>query len=295
MLAKAIWQKAGLRLKRLQDKHGVPNHPGTFDGVAMFQELRSELLTILDVDDSDFQEMQIDQMRDTQLVDNCTGQEFTDKVNALKRDHNSYVETSRLANDWGGLSLNSCQRISLARDALFNESWEPRVSLATPPMLRRRACASCAWHITLGPLRLRCRARSRACVRKRATPPRRQLPSLEVARSNHAARLTRYRMDRPVLRALARSTMTPPTLSSPAHATFSCLLVADVRLIGFVYHMNLANFACGTAKEIDIITLTIKGYMCVLFSNETRKMMLATYIFAQCTEAINSTAAQRTW
>eukprot|EP00965_Chrysotila_dentata_P120370 3980026-Pleurochrysis_carterae.AAC.1 len=57
-------------------------------------------------------------MRDELLPDNCTGQEFADKVNTLIRDHNPY--TSRCptsANDSGGSSSSSYQPLSQAKDA----------------------------------------------------------------------------------------------------------------------------------------------------------------------------------
>eukprot|EP00965_Chrysotila_dentata_P147240 4861448-Pleurochrysis_carterae.AAC.1 len=63
-----------------------------YDGVQMFKELKYELANLHDAYDADEQEREIERIRDDPLFDNCTGQEFADKVNKLIRDHNPYIQ-----------------------------------------------------------------------------------------------------------------------------------------------------------------------------------------------------------
>eukprot|EP00965_Chrysotila_dentata_P149711 4943619-Pleurochrysis_carterae.AAC.1 len=53
----------------------------------MFKELKDELANLHDAYDADEHEKEIERMRD-EILDNCTGQEFADKINVLIRDHN---------------------------------------------------------------------------------------------------------------------------------------------------------------------------------------------------------------
>eukprot|EP00965_Chrysotila_dentata_P139041 4598144-Pleurochrysis_carterae.AAC.2 len=57
------------------------------DGVQMFKELKDELANPHDAYDLDEHERKIKLMRDEVLLDNCSGQNFADKVNVLIRDH----------------------------------------------------------------------------------------------------------------------------------------------------------------------------------------------------------------
>eukprot|EP00965_Chrysotila_dentata_P021631 716791-Pleurochrysis_carterae.AAC.1 len=63
-----------------------------YDGVQMFKELKDELANLPDAYDADKHEKEIERMRDEILLDNCTGQEFADKINVLIRDHNPYIQ-----------------------------------------------------------------------------------------------------------------------------------------------------------------------------------------------------------
>eukprot|EP00965_Chrysotila_dentata_P238674 6202656-Pleurochrysis_carterae.AAC.1 len=80
--------KAGLKLKKLQDTHALLIYPSMYDGVQMFKELKHELASLHDAYDADEHERETERMRDDLLPDNCTGQDFADKVNTLIRDHN---------------------------------------------------------------------------------------------------------------------------------------------------------------------------------------------------------------
>eukprot|EP00965_Chrysotila_dentata_P120700 3991756-Pleurochrysis_carterae.AAC.2 len=64
-------------------------YPSMYDGVQMFKEHKDELLNLHDAYDSDEHERKIELMRDETLSDNCSGQEFADKVNVLIRDLSS--------------------------------------------------------------------------------------------------------------------------------------------------------------------------------------------------------------
>eukprot|EP00965_Chrysotila_dentata_P161688 5340534-Pleurochrysis_carterae.AAC.1 len=59
-------------------------------------------------------------MRDEALPDNCTGQDFADKVNILIRDYNPYIQMpytpARGLND---SSSSSCRQRWQAKDAHF--------------------------------------------------------------------------------------------------------------------------------------------------------------------------------
>eukprot|EP00965_Chrysotila_dentata_P261154 6214156-Pleurochrysis_carterae.AAC.1 len=93
LLARSMRSRAGLRLRKLRSSFAVAAYPGTYDGVKMVSSLQTELDTVIDTDDSDKHEEIIEQMRDNHLADNCSGQEFADKVNSLIReDHNPYLE-----------------------------------------------------------------------------------------------------------------------------------------------------------------------------------------------------------
>eukprot|EP00965_Chrysotila_dentata_P175848 5804660-Pleurochrysis_carterae.AAC.1 len=63
-----------------------------YDGVQMFKELKDELANLDDAYDADEHEKEIERTRDEILLDNCTGQEFADKINVLIRDHNPYIQ-----------------------------------------------------------------------------------------------------------------------------------------------------------------------------------------------------------
>eukprot|EP00965_Chrysotila_dentata_P163011 5383612-Pleurochrysis_carterae.AAC.1 len=71
--------KAGLKLRKLQDTHGLLMYPSMYDGVQMFKELKDELANLHDAYESDEHERQIKNMRDELLPDYCTGQDFVDK------------------------------------------------------------------------------------------------------------------------------------------------------------------------------------------------------------------------
>eukprot|EP00965_Chrysotila_dentata_P014908 493218-Pleurochrysis_carterae.AAC.3 len=80
--------KAGLKLRKLQHSHKLLMYPSMYDGIEMFKELKDELASLHDAYDSDEHERKIENMCDDLLPDNCTGQDFADKVNKLTRDHN---------------------------------------------------------------------------------------------------------------------------------------------------------------------------------------------------------------
>eukprot|EP00965_Chrysotila_dentata_P096780 3198602-Pleurochrysis_carterae.AAC.1 len=48
LLATAIRPKSGLKLKKLQDAHGLFMYPSLYDGVQMFSELKYELANLHD-------------------------------------------------------------------------------------------------------------------------------------------------------------------------------------------------------------------------------------------------------
>eukprot|EP00965_Chrysotila_dentata_P093750 3098729-Pleurochrysis_carterae.AAC.1 len=83
--------RAGLKLRKLQDTHALSLYPSMYDGVQMYKELKNELNNLHDAHDADEHERAIERMRDELLPDNCTGQDFADKVNTLIRDHNPYI------------------------------------------------------------------------------------------------------------------------------------------------------------------------------------------------------------
>eukprot|EP00965_Chrysotila_dentata_P035958 1196687-Pleurochrysis_carterae.AAC.2 len=64
-----------------------------YDGVQMYKEQEDELLNLHDAHvDADQHERAIEHMRNEFLPDNCSGQEYADKVNKLIRDHNPYIQ-----------------------------------------------------------------------------------------------------------------------------------------------------------------------------------------------------------
>eukprot|EP00965_Chrysotila_dentata_P219636 6191252-Pleurochrysis_carterae.AAC.2 len=67
-------------------------YPSMYDCVEMFKQLKDELANLHNAYDADEHEREIERMRDDSLLDNYTGQEFSDKVNKLIRDHNPYVQ-----------------------------------------------------------------------------------------------------------------------------------------------------------------------------------------------------------
>eukprot|EP00965_Chrysotila_dentata_P057136 1895754-Pleurochrysis_carterae.AAC.1 len=79
-LAITMRPKAVLKLEKLQDTHGLLMSPSMYDGVQMFKELKYELVNLHDAYDADKHEREIKRMRNDILPDNCTGQEFADKV-----------------------------------------------------------------------------------------------------------------------------------------------------------------------------------------------------------------------
>eukprot|EP00965_Chrysotila_dentata_P022699 752063-Pleurochrysis_carterae.AAC.1 len=88
--------KAELKLRKLQHTHGLLMYPSMYDGVQMFKELNDEPANLHDAYDSDEHERKIENVRDELLPDNCTGQEFADRVNTLIRD-DCYVPKRALA------------------------------------------------------------------------------------------------------------------------------------------------------------------------------------------------------
>eukprot|EP00965_Chrysotila_dentata_P143798 4751343-Pleurochrysis_carterae.AAC.1 len=72
----------------------------------MFKELKYELANLHDAYDADKHEREIERMRDEILPDNCTGQDFADKVNTLIRDHNPYVQVTYVGERLGRLIIN---------------------------------------------------------------------------------------------------------------------------------------------------------------------------------------------
>eukprot|EP00965_Chrysotila_dentata_P160350 5294636-Pleurochrysis_carterae.AAC.5 len=91
ILAIAMRPKAGLKLRKLQNIHALPVYPSMYDGVQMYKELKDELAKLHDGYDADEHKREIERMRDEALLDNCTGQEFAEKVNKLIRDHNPCI------------------------------------------------------------------------------------------------------------------------------------------------------------------------------------------------------------
>eukprot|EP00965_Chrysotila_dentata_P026813 889895-Pleurochrysis_carterae.AAC.1 len=91
LLAKSMRAKAGLRLRKLQNGCGVPGHADHYNGVAMYEKLKGELASSTDAYDAEMHERAVEQMRDDTLHDNCSGQDYADKVQRLLRDHNPYL------------------------------------------------------------------------------------------------------------------------------------------------------------------------------------------------------------
>eukprot|EP00965_Chrysotila_dentata_P097670 3229289-Pleurochrysis_carterae.AAC.1 len=83
--------RAGLKLRKLQDAHALPLYPSMYNGAQMYKELKDELNNLHDAHDADEHERAIKRMRDELLPDNCSGQDFADKVNTLIRDYNPYI------------------------------------------------------------------------------------------------------------------------------------------------------------------------------------------------------------
>eukprot|EP00965_Chrysotila_dentata_P071740 2370042-Pleurochrysis_carterae.AAC.1 len=83
--------RAALKLRKLQDTHPLPPYPSMYDGVQTYKELKDELSNLHDAHDAHEHERAIERMRDELLPDNCSGQDFADKVNVLIRDHNPYI------------------------------------------------------------------------------------------------------------------------------------------------------------------------------------------------------------
>eukprot|EP00965_Chrysotila_dentata_P103746 3424254-Pleurochrysis_carterae.AAC.1 len=69
----------------------------------MFKELKDELANLHDEYDSDKHERKIELVRDEILTDNCSGQDFADKVNVLIRDHNPYIQVPYVGERLGRL------------------------------------------------------------------------------------------------------------------------------------------------------------------------------------------------
>eukprot|EP00965_Chrysotila_dentata_P069690 2302076-Pleurochrysis_carterae.AAC.2 len=90
--ATAMRRKASMKLKKLQDTHAFLMNPSVYDGVQMFKELKHKLANLHDAYDADEHEREVERIRDDLLPDNCTSQDFADKVNTLIRDHNPYVQ-----------------------------------------------------------------------------------------------------------------------------------------------------------------------------------------------------------
>eukprot|EP00965_Chrysotila_dentata_P037014 1231786-Pleurochrysis_carterae.AAC.3 len=80
--------KAGLKLRKVQYTRAQLKYPSMYDGVQMFKALKHELSNLQDAYDANEHEREIEHMRDDLLPDNCTGQDFADKVNTLIPDHN---------------------------------------------------------------------------------------------------------------------------------------------------------------------------------------------------------------
>eukprot|EP00965_Chrysotila_dentata_P076327 2520884-Pleurochrysis_carterae.AAC.1 len=58
----------------------------------MFKELKDELANLHDAYNADEHKREIERMRDELLPDNCSGQDFADRVNVLIRDHNPCIQ-----------------------------------------------------------------------------------------------------------------------------------------------------------------------------------------------------------
>eukprot|EP00965_Chrysotila_dentata_P133348 4408925-Pleurochrysis_carterae.AAC.1 len=72
----------------------------------MFKELKHELSNLHDAHDADEHERKIERMmRDDLLPDNCTGEDFADKVNALIWDHNPYIQVPYMSERLGRLII----------------------------------------------------------------------------------------------------------------------------------------------------------------------------------------------
>eukprot|EP00965_Chrysotila_dentata_P184669 6095831-Pleurochrysis_carterae.AAC.1 len=72
----------------------------------MFKELKYELANLHDAYDADEHEREIDCIRDDILPDNCTGQDFADKVNTLIQDRNPYIQVPYMDERLGRLIIN---------------------------------------------------------------------------------------------------------------------------------------------------------------------------------------------
>eukprot|EP00965_Chrysotila_dentata_P110069 3636919-Pleurochrysis_carterae.AAC.5 len=76
-----------------------------YNGVQMLKELKHELANLYDAYDAYEHEREIERMRDDLLPDNCTGQDFADKVNTLIWDHKPYVQVLYVGERLGRLII----------------------------------------------------------------------------------------------------------------------------------------------------------------------------------------------
>eukprot|EP00965_Chrysotila_dentata_P047089 1562880-Pleurochrysis_carterae.AAC.1 len=97
--------RAGLKLRKLQHTHALPLPPLMYDGVQMYKELKDELNNLHNAHEVDEHERAIKHMRDELRPDNCSGQDFADKVNTLIRDHNRYISVPSAGERLGRLII----------------------------------------------------------------------------------------------------------------------------------------------------------------------------------------------
>ena len=84
--------KAPLRLQELLTKHEVRTKPGTYHGTNMWKDLLALKGGRSDFEDQLDHDRALELLRDRQLPDGCSVQDFSDKVNMLRQHHMPYLQ-----------------------------------------------------------------------------------------------------------------------------------------------------------------------------------------------------------
>ena len=84
--------KAPLRLQELLTKHEVTAKPGTYHGTNMWKDLLALKGGRSDFEDQLDHDRALELLRDRQLPDGCSVQDFSDKVNMLRQHHMPYLQ-----------------------------------------------------------------------------------------------------------------------------------------------------------------------------------------------------------
>ena len=84
--------KAPLRLSELLTKHEVASKPGTYNGTQMWKDLLAMKGKRSDFQDQLDHDRALELLRDRQLADGCSVQDYSDKVNMLRQHHMPYLQ-----------------------------------------------------------------------------------------------------------------------------------------------------------------------------------------------------------